>query len=184
MKNLLCLALGTAVVGFVLLVACDRLSDNPVESILPNQSEVVAIEKPGTDGPSANGQAQMIFMGEKQTFAFHAREFKDGTVEGSFETKNLAYPLRMHGSINCLNVSGKVAIMSGTIIQVTMSDWDFLVGWDIWFKVVDNGEGQNEPDEWSDLYLFYDLADCNSPQPYPFEAGLIPIEAGNVQVKP
>lgn len=134
-------------------------------------------------GPSANGQALFTFFGEKQTFAFHARELKDGTVKGSYEVRAHAFDIRLHGNIDCLSISGNSAIMSGVVTHSNFPP--FPVGIDAWFRVVDNGEGANAPaDEWTDLFVF-STNDCTSPEPFDgFPAPLIPIEAGNIQVKP
>ena len=39
-------------------------------------------------GASVNGHGNLVMDGTLRTFSFHAREFRNGDVEGSFELKN------------------------------------------------------------------------------------------------
>ncbi len=97
-----------------------------------------------------------------------------------FEIKAHAFGIRLHGNIDCLNImSGNIATMSGVVTQSNFAG--IPVGTDAIFQVKDNSEGSGSaPDEWSDLFLFLGLS-CGE---IDFDASDIPIEAGNIQVKP
>ena len=157
-----------------LAVGCSEQSV-PTASTSPGSTAQL---QSGNSGPSANGQALFTFEGAKQTFAFHAREQSNGAVSGSFEVKAHAVDIRLHGNIDCLSISGNTAIMSGVVTH--SNEPLFPVGTTSWFKVVDNGEGANAlADEWTDLFVLVGF-DCTVDPGF----ALIPIEAGNIQVKP
>lgn len=126
---------------------------------------------------------------QDRSFSFNAQERKDGTVTGSGV---LQIPIQgepgnvdIHFDIDCLNSDGTNAIMTGTVTKSTV--WP--VGWEVWFKVVDNGEGANasgpdqmtllfggEPEEIDDCLVDYTVLE-------PEEVLLYDVTAGNVQVK-
>jgi hypothetical protein len=71
----------------------------------------------------------------------------NGNSRGQAELYNRANDTHIHIEIDCLNVSGNIATMSGT---VTQSQSHAAVGSDVWFVVQDNGEGRNaNPDRMS-----------------------------------
>ena len=133
-------------------------------------------------GPSANGQGSLTRPGDLQRrFAFHANTMPDASVQGSGVLTITAGVAQIKFDINCMTVSGNTATMSGTVTEVS-GNTVFEVGWNCWFKVVDNGEGSNAsgPDKITLLF--------GSPNPLPCSANvsnaLNPIEGGNIQVKP
>ena len=93
---------------------------------------------------SARGAGQLTFNGSLRTFAFTAREYSDGTVEG--EGQLVVHvdeaPIIFHFEITCLRVEGNMATMAGTI---TNSNTPEREGRSVAFRVVDNGEGRNDP---------------------------------------
>ena len=142
-------------------------------------------------GPSASGQGSLTFDGVRRIFAFHANTHPDGSVSGNGVLNRVSSDadqrVKFQFDIDCLSVSGNVAIMSGTITKLPLAPE--FVGGPFWFKVVDNGEGANaDPDEIT-LFLF---CDPNDPDPdcellicaNDLGLDLNPIEAGNIQVKP
>ncbi len=144
----------------------------------------------GGPGPSANGHGNLLLDYELRTFSFHAREFKDGSVEGSFELKNREQGVRIHAEIDCLlidDIDDHIATMSGVITQVRGDDV-IMLNDIVWFRVKDNGEGSvNYPDE-----ITLVLVEIN-PEPEleilcdgtpAINNPLKEIIAGNIQVKP
>lgn len=138
-------------------------------------------------GPSASGQGRIV--GTDRTFAFNAVTHPDGSVSGQGQltyTHN-GNDVKIHFSIDCMSVNDNVATMSGTVTNSNA----FESGGPCWFKVVDNGEGNNaSPDEITNLLL------CEPSDPDPlcdqltcdqdnesYAGGLNPIENGNVQVR-
>lgn len=134
-------------------------------------------------GTSANGQGGLDFGGKKQQFSFHATTDAAGNVSGSFEIKSPTQDLRLHGTISCLQVlpDGKTAYMSGTITQRVGDGFpgNYLVGNAVYFKVADNGEGNNSTaDQFSDIFELGSAPCAN------YSLILNPIVNGNIQVKP
>lgn len=150
--------------------------------------ESLNLQVVGNSGPSANGQATLPLelLGGRQTLSFHAREAKDGTVSGSVEVKSRGQDARIHATIDCLVIDGNEAILGGVFTQVRLGPDSPLppglieVGGRLWFKVRDNGEGGGAgADQFSDVFPVPDFIECDD-----FEVPLIPIEVGNIQVKP
>lgn len=166
------------VLAFVLVFTSGcNMGESPASSEATKAA--ISLEK-GT-GPSASGQARITFEGENQIFSFHARRFPDGSVRGTFQAQVQAFGERFHGEINCLSISGNIASMSGV---VTGSNIPIAVGALVAFQVQDHGEGASAQDEWSDVAISLGaLPDC-------FEVAAlgdisnVPVEGGNVQVKP
>ena len=138
-------------------------------------------------GPSANGQAilpEEALFGYFQNFSFQARENQDGSITGSIEF-NCRQPWsgRVHGTIDCMTIVGNQATMSGV---ATHSDIEgYPPGSLFWFRVVDNGEGNNsDPDQFSDVWGVPEGYPCTeSLESHPLYE-IFDIEHGNVQVKP
>ena len=142
-------------------------------------------------GPSASGQGSLTFNGVRRIFAFHANTHPNGTVSGNGVLNRVSSDpndrVKIKFDIDCLSVSGNVAIMSGTTTKLSFAPDS--VGGPFWFKVVDNSEGANsDPDE---ITLFF-FCFPNDPDPdcddlicaNDLGLPLNPIEAGNIQVKP
>jgi hypothetical protein len=137
------------------------------------------------NGPSANGQAilpEEVLFGYFQNFSFQARENEDGSVTGSIEF-NCRQPWsgRVHGTIDCMTIVGNQATMSGV---ATHSDIPgYPPGSIFWFRVVDNGEGNNSSaDQFSDVWGLRNNIPCTDDLSWPYD--MFDIEHGNVQVKP
>ena len=164
-----CLALATGL--FVLMSSCSNDESIPIDESLTTKAA----------GPSVNGQGTLSFDGIPiegegfRHFTFHARVLKDGSVQGNGVLTYIGGVRNISFDINCLNVDGNHAIMSG----VTTRDNQFPEneGNPFWFEVFDNGEGKNaDPDQMS-LY-FWTAATCE----IDFAVDLYDIEGGNVQV--
>jgi hypothetical protein len=128
---------------------------------------------------SANGAGQITSGGEWRTFSFTAHTDSSNNSSGQAELFSRAADLRLHMDIDCLQVVGNTATMSGT---VTLDNADgAYVGDPIWFQVVDNGSGANSsPDLISRVAIFSGPGEpCTVNNVLPAN---IPIEAGNVTV--
>jgi len=133
------------------------------------------------NNPSANGHGNLTISGELRTFSFHALTRRDGTVKGSVTLHNRALDIFDRYDIDCLNVVGNTATLSGIITKSTDTD---LIGSRAIFRVVDNGEGSTNARDQISLVAVLPAGstiDCDT-------AGLVlptlPIEGGNVQVTP
>jgi len=176
---------GIYLLGMTFLVAMAGCSkkDATVAPAVDETSEQVA-GKGG--GPSANGQGTLTIATttgpETRHFSFHANTTGNGNVQGSGVLTFTGGGTQLKFDINCLNVVGNVATMSGTITQ--SNEPAVIVGTRCWFRVQDNGEGSNAPeDQITRLFTFPGNPNpptCTSPGPSP----LLLIEGGNIQVKP
>lgn len=159
----------------VMFTACEQ--DNVVATDAENF--VVETQTRGNNGPSASGHGTLTLAdGTTRQFSFHAREKNNGSIQGNGVLIYTAGQLNIHFDIDCLNVMGNTAIMSGTVTKDLYTPE--REGFDIWFRAQDNGEGNNaDPDGLSLAFVVAELEDCN------FDYGLTlnDVEGGNIQVR-
>jgi hypothetical protein len=116
-----------------------------------------------------------------RTLEFTAVRDSQNNQRGQGQFHNHGTGTTMHFVIDCLNVTGNVATMSGRITRSNIESLDSEKP-PIWMRVVDNGEGRKSPvDEASGLIVFHSPAfpTCNTA----FSPPLVAIEGGNIQVK-
>ena len=131
---------------------------------------------------SAVGSGQFHLGLPLRTFSFSAHTTADGTATGEAQLDNRASGARDHFEIDCLNVLGDIAVMSGTIRS---SVDPTLVGTDVLFAVRDNGEGPGAPpDEITLAFTGFGIACTDITDPTSLTPFLVPIEQGQVQVRP
>lgn len=133
---------------------------------------------------SANGAGQFTSGGEWRTFSFTARTDSSNNSSGQAQLDSRAANLRVHMEIDCLDVVGNTATMSGTVTLVNQDNLGGVtLGDAIWFRVVDNGSGANSPTDLISRVAFFagpvGTACTDSSTVTPAN---IPIEAGNVTV--
>ena len=140
--------------------------------------------------PSASGHGTILVEDVngnlvRRQFSFSARVQKDGTVQGNAVIHNPEFDPRYSAQIKitCLQVVGNRASFGGTVRK--SSDPVFNDEFDAaFFTVYDNGEPGADKDTIS--LIFFDNVvgpeSCQFIGPNDFEQ--IPIEAGNVQVRP
>jgi hypothetical protein len=130
----------------------------------------------------ATGSGQIHVNGELRTFTFNASTDTSGVTTGQTQAFSRSSGIKWHGTINCLNVVGNVATMSGVVTDISPATPPFfVVGADIVFQVIDNGQGQNASPDLISLTFF------NPPgNPFPCAGNgvfaTIPVEHGNVTV--
>ena len=115
-------------------------------------------------------------------FAFTVLKYSDGSVQGEAQVRNPALGTLRHFQLDCLSIrNGNLAIASGT---VTSAENPALIGAPAIFAVQDNGQGANsEPDQVSDgVYLNRPFTCETAPTALALSV-LVPIDAGNVQVR-
>jgi hypothetical protein len=129
---------------------------------------------------SASGSGHITFGSSHEHNSFNATRADDGSVTGHAQVidRTASGLVRFEVDINCLNVSGNVAILSGI---VTSSNEESLVGMEALWQVVDNGEGADPPDLMSLVNLHEPGIgpDCTVPS----EFDLVPLEGGNIRVE-
>jgi hypothetical protein len=142
----------------------------------------------GTGGRSATGSGQFEFTSTAgvtalRTFAFEARGSGDGPAVGQAQVDNRAVDQRFHIQIDCLNMIGDIAVMSGTVTSAAGEG--VSVGDAAIFAAQDNGEGSNAaPDRATRGFLNSGLV-CTDITPANvglYTNLLTDIEGGNVQL--
>ena len=127
-----------------------------------------------------SGSGMILLDGEHRTFAFHALRNRDGSIRGGGVLVNRTSDIRLLLEIDCMRIDGNVVTLSGTHKDSTDPTY---VGQPFWFRVVDNGEGENDPPDEITLVVTFPGGfgpDCTGE--YPID--LQPILGGNVQVHP
>jgi hypothetical protein len=139
---------------------------------------------------SASGHGNLTINGALRTFSFTAIREADGEVKGEFELKNHGTGSRMHGDVTCFFAfprpgdPDRGAMFAAGV--VTQSDDGFPVGTPVIFNAFDNGEGANAlfPD-------FLSLMGAATPEAVQRQCAfglriepVLPIEGGNIQIRP
>ena len=131
---------------------------------------------------SATGSGHFHVSGDLRTFTFNANTDSSGVTTGQTQGFNRNVGVKWHGTLNCLNVVGNVATMSGVVTDISpVTPPNFVVGSNIVFQVIDNGEGSKAPPDLISLTFFLGVG----PPPGCTGFGVfatIPIENGNVKV--
>ena len=127
---------------------------------------------------SATGSGHITVNGTLRTFAFTVNRNATGTASGQMEVINRDQGVRVHGAVNCLNVVGNTAIISG---QVTDANNPALEDTYFWLKVVDNGEGSKAPaDKMTFALTVVPTLTCDTDLNVPY----LDVEKGNIQIRP
>lgn len=130
---------------------------------------------------SASGSGHITFGSSQEHNSFNATRADDGSVTGHAQVidRTASGLVRLQVDINCLNVIGNVATLSGI---VTSSNEEGLVGMEALWQVVDNGEGAGAPPDLMSLVNLHEPGigpDCTVPS----EFDLVPLEGGNIRVE-
>ncbi len=154
------------------MFACDTATSPELNTPTPDFGKGRVIQ-------SVTGSAHITSGGQLRTLSFTARRHADGTVSGEWQrfTRNLGS--LAHGDITCFTIIGNQAWLGGVVERTT------TVPGGVFWTVVDNGEGANAaPDQLSLQNVGLSPATvaffCATTPP----RALIPIEAGNIQVRP
>lgn len=129
---------------------------------------------------SASGSGHRISSGAFRSFSFSAVRYLDGTARGQAQVYPRGLDAFAHIAIDCLEVSGNVAHMSGVVTH-TSDPTVFIPGEYVHFAVEDNGEGAAaSPDR---------ITGIPESEPLRCDGGQLPssnfsnILRGNVQVR-
>lgn len=117
-----------------------------------------------------------------RTFGFSAVQRSDGSATGRMQIQARQFGNTIHIDVNCLNVFGNVALISGTITQHTDPA---EIGTTAGLAVEDNGEGANAPPDRTTLLFGFPPGTpaCMLFGPADAAPFLMPIEGGNLQVR-
>jgi hypothetical protein len=135
----------------------------------------------GTAPQSASGFGQVHLGLPFRNFALSAMTSSAGTVSGQAQLENRSSGFIGHIQIDCLNVLGSVAVMSG---EYTYSNFPDSVGSDVFFAVRDNGEGPNfPPDQITLAFTGLGLTCADITDPALLAPFLFSIEGGQIRVE-
>jgi hypothetical protein len=130
-------------------------------------------------GHSVQGSGHVTFGATIEHVSVSAQQQSaDDTATGNAEVNDATAGVRAHVDVNCVNVIGNYAIVSGV---VTSSNDPTLVGDEAEFAVQDNGEGAKAPPDLMSIVNFFEVGigpDCRVPS----EFDLVPLQGGNIQV--
>jgi hypothetical protein len=131
---------------------------------------------------SASGFGQVHLGLPFRNFSFAATKGSDGRVTGQAQLERRDSGILIHIEIDCLNVLGNVAVMSGV---VTATNSPILpVGTAELFAVQDNGEGPGAPpDEITLAISDLGITCADITDPALLDPFLFTIESGQIQVR-
>lgn len=127
---------------------------------------------------SATGSGHITAAGELRTFSFTARRYADGRSSGDVHVNSRSLDTVVHMRIDCLEVDGNTAHMSGVITR-SNNPAEAPLGDQRRFVVRDHGEGNADPpDEISTIPRNPSGETCRNSTLAPTRQ----VEHGNVQV--
>lgn len=107
---------------------------------------------------SGSGHVMRNLTGEDEltTFSYNATARADGTAHGKYQYHFRAADFFIHGTVTCASVAGNAGWVGGVIDKIVSGDPvdQSLVGTEIWWRVVDNGEGSNAAADLTTSLLF------------------------------
>jgi len=136
-----------------------------------------------------------------RTFAFNARRYADGTVDGQIQVHNQAADNGLHGRVVCMGEVGNGILGIGAHVTTygtfTEGNIPNLTGDYALFAVRDNGEGSGTPpDQFTGVDitgtlpngLNLALAICANPAAFGFtpevvQSLMVDVQSGNIQVR-
>jgi hypothetical protein len=163
------------------------------EQDLPGSAEIenTSSAARADGGPqSATGHGNLTVGGELRTFSFSAIRHQDGTVTGEWQLKSRATDVVMHGEVTCLLAIARptqgAAFMGGVVTRVDGDAPGVESGTPVVFSAFDNGEGN---DNFADAMTLVqpttpDVVVRHCAIGLRVGGGAVPIEDGNIQVKP
>ena len=179
---------------FLLLVLGDSLFANPIADIQAGD---------GNQGvaATATGGGHFLVSGALDVaFSFSALQKNDGTANGQFRfsVELGGLPIDFHGEVICLTVdsaNGR-AWIGGVVTQNNSEHPSFIEeihqpGRDVWFRVLDNGEGEDADMDRSTFLGFEGGGGIITSEEY-CEAAIwpddnartSPVTQGNIRVRP
>ena len=129
-------------------------------------------------GASASGSGTVFFGNTVEHIAFSAQQVSGFAATGEATIHDVTAGVRVHVDVDCLNVIGNYAIVSGVVTQ-TSDPTAVPEGTQAIFAVVDNGNGHGD---FASIANFYPVGigpDCSVPS----EFDLVRVH-GNFTVRP
>lgn len=157
-----------------------------------------AVADRGVDSHASGGGHYLLSGTVPVQFAFSANAKEGGAASGRFHHKADSVGVEFHGEVTCLAVDAATgrAWIGGVVTQNNSTNPAFQQaihepGRDIWFRVLDSGEGRHADDDRTTFVGFEGSAGLPTSAAYcaarPWPDGNArtwPVTSGNVQVKP
>lgn len=175
------------------LAGCDRALA-PSDAARPSASRARAVVASATGG----GRFLAASVVDVQ-FAFSAVLHGDGRASGRFHMYRPDLETTYYGAVTCVSfdAANRRAWIGGVLTRVRTENPTVLaspeqqVGKDVWFRVVDYGEGRDAPPDRSTVMGFEGAAGFITSEEYcagkPWPEGdarTWPVTSGNIQVRP
>jgi hypothetical protein len=149
-------SLGLVMTGVAIAAGCTV----PVESVENDDAitQTSAASSAVVARVSGSGHVMRNLTGEDEltTFSYNATARADGTAHGKYQYHFRAADFFIHGTVTCASVAGNAGWVGGVIDKIVSGDPadQSLVGTEIWWRVVDNGEGANAAADLTTSLLF------------------------------
>jgi hypothetical protein len=191
--------IGIGLLGAVAIAAGCQRAPAPTAPQGVSGSTAIQAERAVALGASGGGRYLLINSIDAQ-FAFSANQHGDGRTSGEFHQalEFQGQHVEFHGTVTCVSADAENgrAWVGGVITQNRSAHPQFQTprhqpGRDIWFRVLDTGEGQREAADRTTFVGFE--GDAGFPtsasycagQPWPAgNANTWPVTSGNINVRP
>ena len=136
--------------GTAMLALALTLTSCTDENVVAGPETVPSLAARGV-AASVTGSGSHLRVGtdgeELTSFAFAAIRRADGTTTGEWEYNFRLNGFRVHGPVTCLSIAGNQAWIGGVVDKVVTDDpaFESLVGLEMWWRSIDNGEGADAP---------------------------------------
>ena len=148
-------SLGLIITG-IAIWAGGAVAVEPMETA--DSTGIARASSPVVARVTGSGHVMRNLTGEDEltTFSYNAVARADGTAHGRYQYHFRAADFFIHGTVTCASVSGNAGWVGGVIDSIVSGDPadQELVGTEIWWRVVDNGEGANEAADLTTSLLF------------------------------
>ena len=143
------------IVPFALLIGCERRAAVTAPMFSDEATAVSQGAEPRVTG-SGHVLRDLGAGPELTTFSYSAIGHADGSATGQYQYQFRAAGFFIHGSVLCVSVAGNQGWIGGLIDKVVSPDAEDqeLVGTEIWWRVVDNGQGSDAVADQTTSLLF------------------------------
>lgn len=192
-----------ALLGTLLLISCGESSTHPSQPdpgalMMPSHVGGGDIATSATGGGGLFVTSPPLAIGDAQ-FSFSAAQLANGSVYGQFHLvrQRDGFVVDFHGVVTCMSVDPALhrAWIGGVVTQNNSNDPVHTTtvhqpGRDVWFRVVDNGEGLGAAPDRSSVYGFEGAAGVITSAEYcqkqlwtAGDVNAFEVTEGNIQVK-
>jgi len=158
----------------LILIGCDGPTTIPTALKVPTASRSFG-QGNGVQHRVSVGSHDFTDPGVDANFSLIAIQHADGSVSGQWSDQFGHGNGGLHVEVNCVEVLGNQAWISGVITQ---ANDETFVGLRAGTRVADNGTSANDPPDQTSFSVVGALFDCHARRNYP----LFPLSGGEVKV--